>query len=532
MADSNTGAGIAQLKEMFFSYLDDQVTAASVESVLQILLRTEGEVHLTAEQVAQICHQWAQKTLQKHGTPVFQSLATGLYRIYQANALCSLPNFKLADFIRPFVNSLFRLCPADERDLLKEELPLAKERFERSIRVEEKKQMPEFEVQFKVDDQTTVTEGEWLRLTGEKFQAALEPLQQITADESISAEERLRQIQNLMPRIKDSFQNVIDNPVLTQRLSKLILPGTKLFNRGELEAATLLFGLTDGIVTERNDQFLEKAVASTLRLDELDKSIIDEVMDNPERKKLLKAVFANIFDTRQQTLVSRLAQEENPEERKKILKYLTVYEPEIFTYILQELTCSTPSKWYFQRNLVFLLRKVNPPEGVTAADVQHVLQDFIHPDVHPTLMQEAVRSYLFFDPIRGAEFLIRLLRAPHVSEVIRLDHFYPVERLNVFNRSIMQAAASFNFAGYPAAVKLIVQTIEQEIGRSGFKMGKFGISQDQRRVDSLLYLLSSSNSPDVVHTLQSLAARHNISALHQTVQRVLSIMRGERSEFI
>jgi len=532
MADSNTGAGISQLKDMFFSYLDDQVTVASVENVLQVLLRTEGDVHLTADQVAQICHQWAQKMQQKHGTPVFQSLATSLYRIYQANALCSLPHFRLADFIRPFVNALFRLCPAEERDLLKEELPLVKERFERSIRVEEKKQMPEFEVQFKVDDQTTVTEGEWLRLTGEKFQAVLAPLERITADDALSVEDRLRQIQKLMPRIRDSFQNVIDNPVLTERLARLIRPGTTLFNRGELQAANLLFGLTAGIVTERNDQFLEKAVASNLRLDELDEALIDEILDDPERKKLLKSVFANIYDTRQQTLVSRLAQEENPEERKKILKYLTVYEPEIFTYILQELASSTPSKWYFQRNLVFLLRKVRPPEGVTAADVQHVLQDFIHPDVHPTLMQEAVRSFLFFHPVRGAEFLIRLLRAPHVSEVIRLDHFYPVERLNVFNRSIMQAAASFNFAEHPAAVELIVQTIEQEIGRGGLRRGAFGISQDQRRVDSLLYLLSSSNSPDVVHTLQSLAARHNISALHQTVQRVLSIMRGERHEFI
>jgi hypothetical protein len=58
------------------------------------------------------------------------------------------------------------------------------------------------------------------------------------------------------------------------------------------------------------------------------------------------------------------------------------------------------------------------------------------------------------------------------------------------------------------------------------------MGHDHRRLDSLLYLLSSSHSPEVVHSLKSLAARHNISALHQTVQKVLSVMQGDRSEFI
>jgi hypothetical protein len=335
-----------------------------------------------------------------------------------------------------------------------------------------------------------------------------------------------------MPRIRGSFQNVIDNPVLSERLGQLIWPGTDLFNRGELEAASEIFRFVDGIVTERNDQFLEKAVASTLSIDKLDEDTVEEILADPERKILLKAVFTNIYDTRQQTLVSRLAQEENPEERKKILRYLTVYEPEIFRYCLQELTSSVPAKWYFQRNLIFLLRKVNPPEEITADDVQHVLLGFIHPDVHPTLMQEAVRSFLFFNPVKGAEFLVQFLFANHVSDVIRLDHFYPAERLSVFKRSVLQAAALFNFAEYPSAVELILQTVDQEIGRGGFKLGKFGKGHDQRRLDSLLYLLASSNSPDVVHSLKSLAARHNNSALQQSVHKVLSYMQGERSEFI
>jgi len=532
MHDSTEKFGTTKLKDMFFSFLDDKLTPATAEEILQILLRTEGDIHLKPDQLAVICHQWAVKNQEKNGIPIFQSLSLSLFRIYQANGLCSLPDFDLGKFIKPFVNALFHLCPAEERQFLKEELPLVKKRFEESIKVEEKKLMPEFEVQLKVDDKTTVTEGEWTQITGEKFQVVLPHLKDICDEETLPPKERAEQLTDIIDRISGGFENVINNQVLTERLSQLIWPGTELFNRGEIEAASVLFGFVAQEVDRRKDQFLEKEVSSILSIDKLDEEVINKNLNDPDRKKLLKPIFQNVFETRRQNLVTSLTQEEDAEKRKKLMSYLTVYEPEIFDYVIQELTSGTASKWYFKRNLICLTTKVRTPEEFPVSTVLEVFLDYIHPDVHPTLMQESVRAYLFFDTMKGLDFFIRMLKTEHISDVIRLDQFYPPRRLAAFKQDVVQGIGSFDFSEHPKAVDRIIGIAQEEIRKVSFKLGKFGMGLNQPLLDSLLTMLSSSQSPYVVKALTDLATQSNMSSVQQLVQKILTKLKENHKKFM
>ena len=521
-----------QLVNTFVKFLNDEVTAANSQESLQVLLRTEGKVVFDAVQIAKICNHWAVKQHGLTGIPVYKSFCVSLLRIYQAEAFCTLPLFKMNDFIKPFVNELFKMCPPEERDIFKEELPTVKKAFLESMETESKKLMPEYEVQFQVDDSRQVTEGEWIQITGERFQEALGELRAIADDTALPPAQRLDRIRPLIQRIKDTFVNIIHDQVLKDRLTELIGIGQELFNRREIDQANVVLSFVADVVDQRKDQFLEKAVSSILKLENFDGTLLDEYLEDPARKKALKPLLANIFETRPDNLLSSLVQEENADKRKRLMGFLTIYEPEIFGKILNEVNSKTLSKWYYKRNLILLLSKIARPPEITAATVQDCVLAHIHPESHPTLLQEAVRTYLYFNCERGIETILRILRAPHVAEVIMLDKFYEPPVLEEFKNNVAQGAASFDFSPFPRAVQMILGAVREELANVRMTLGKLLVGVNQKLVTSLLLMLSSSPSPVVEAALRELSHESRVSLVHSTIQQVLTNMHNAKKSFM
>jgi len=532
MQDSTSRVDLNALVNTLFKFLNDDITAANAQSSLQILLRTEGKVMVDAVQVAKLCHHWALKRHQETGVPIFQSFCTCLLRIYQAEAFCALPAFQLNVFIKPFLNELFRLCPPEERDTFKEELPGVKLRFQKLIETETQKRMPEYEVQFRVDDSTQVTESEWIQITNDRFQQILAELKQLVDSDRSTTDSLLRQFREIIPRIKETFQNIIHEQAIKERLTELIMLGRDLFNRREIEPANILFSYAAEVVEQRRDQFLEKEIASIMSLDSLDNQIIEEYMADPAHKRMLKPVFSNIFDTRPNTLLSSLVQEEDSDRRKRLLNFLTVYEPEIFYKILEELHSQNLTKWYYLRNLLVLLNSVTPPEDASLATVLDVIRGHLHPDSHPTLIKEAMRCYLRFAGDGGTELILSVLDAKHVSEVIRLDKFYPPQQLDEFVDNLIGGAASFDFSPHPRSIRILLDAIKAELDKATVIMGKIVMGLDQRRVTRLITLLSSTQSAFVQKSLQDFANNYKISAVQTVIQQTLAeIQKGRKAFF-
>jgi hypothetical protein len=532
MGESFGKISATQLVNTFVKFLNDEVTAANIQDTLQILLRTEGKVVFDPAQIAKISNHWAVQRYEKAGIPVYQSLCNALLRIYQAETFCSLPYFKMNDFIKPFVNELFRLCPAEERDIFKTELPNVKKIFLQSLETESKKTMPEYEVQFRVDDSREVTEGEWIQITGERFQEVLTDLKAIVDDTSMDPARRLQALRPLVPKVRETFVNIIHDQVLKDRLAELINLGQTMVNRREIEPANELLSFVAEVVDNRKDQFLEQAVSSILKLEAFDSQLLDDYLADPIRKKSLKPLLSNIFETRPDNLLSSLVQEENADKRKRLLAFITVYEPEIFRKVLNEVNRQSLSKWYYKRNLLFLLTKISRPEDITVATVQDCVLTHIHPESHPTLMQEAVQTYLYFNCERGIELILQLLKSPHVADVIHLDKFYEPAVLEEFKSVVAQGAASFDFSPYPRAIQMILGAVREELSNLRMKMGKLLVGVNQKLVVALLQMLSNSSSPAVENALRELAADSRMALVQHAVQQTLANMHQSKKAFL
>lgn len=519
MQDGTNRMTPAQIVEAFIRYLNDEMTVVQGEEILQILLRTD-KVIFGPEQVARIVHQWATRRVAK-GDACHQSYCLALLRIYQANQFCPLPHFQMNAFLKPFLTELLQLCPADERDLFKSGLPKVKEDFQKSMEAEQERRMPEYEVQLRVAGNRQVSEGEWIRLTSEKYLHHAGIIQGIIDDPQLDAQRRHLRLQPEMAAVQETFENIIHETVLKERLTALAIFGKTLFNRQEIASANLILSFVAGMLDQKKDQFLEREVASIFSFDSLDPQIVQSYLRDPARKKALKPIFSNILELRPLGLLGRLAQENDAEKRRQLLSFITVYEPEIYHVIVKELDQTTLTKWYYRRNLIYLLPRIQLPAEVTVDDLWRLLIPFVHPEVHSSLIQESIRSLLHFDPKRTVNLCHRLIRAEHISEVISLDHYYPPEKLDEFLQEIIQTFGGTDISRSAQAVGELLQVLREEVSQTK-RTGLLGGRGDQKQIHRLLSLLESSCTPPVGHALKSLAEELRQPAFSQALQELLS----------
>ena len=251
-ADDPPGQAATALAGAFVGFLEDRLTAINAQEPLSRILRTTSRPDITPAELAAVCHAWAESAQRDMGLTTVESYAHCLMRIYQAEAMCDLPDFRLADFIRPFLSELYRLCPAAERERFKAELPQVRQRFEASMRAHSTRKMREFEVMTTTSDGRTLTEGELLRQSEAQFVLALENLQALVGA-ALEPGDRLEGLRPVMAEIGASFQNIIDERTLKNRLTRIAGFGLTLFNTGELEAANLLLGFIAAVVDRRKD---------------------------------------------------------------------------------------------------------------------------------------------------------------------------------------------------------------------------------------------------------------------------------------
>ncbi len=532
MSDYSNTMTPAQIVGHFLKYLSDEVTAFDSQHILNVVLRTSGKVYFTPAQVAKICHRWAMASFQASGLPIFESLCTALLRIYQADAFCPNSNFCLADFIKPFISELFALCPADEREIFKEELPNVKKKFQRSMEVDKDKQMAEFEVEFAVDGETKMTEGEWLRLTGERFQEHLVQLAAIAKDASLSLESREKKVKVLMGEVRQNFQNIINDTILKERLSGLIAIGKQFFNREEIATANCILSFISDIVDVRKDQFLERELTSALTLDQFDAQIVQRFLDDPALKPQLKPLLSNIFETRPTSLVSRLVQEEDAQKRKQLLRLITVFEPEIFYVILKELRSQTYSKWFFIRNLLFLLTKISRPADIPLQEVLNTFLRFITPGTYPALVKESVSDYLFFDAVSGANLFLNLITAENIQDVLPGQTEATPQDIEHFRDAVAEGVGMFNLGDCQEAVHLFLEAIRSELSHQGHSRLARGGAAHAKLVQNLVGCLASTQSALAKSALAEFAGQTSHPAVRNAIQTTLASMSKPHQSFL
>ena len=478
---------LQNLLNKFYSYLDDELNVLNAQETLEIILRTENKVYFTPKQVAAMINNWAKKNFEKTGIPIYQSFLRGLLKIYQANEFCKLQNFDIKKFLKPFLVELLKLCPSPDRGIFKEEIPKVKEEFQKGLETSVKRKMAEYVVHVDVNDKK-YTEGEWIKVTGELFEKSYNKLNKCVYEENMSPEERLSKIKNIMAEMEESFKNVINETALNERLSKLVFIGRDLFNRGEVLSSKEVLQLVSDIVDARNNQFLEKEVSSLLTFDSFDSRLIEKFLKDKEQKKILKPIFNSIFEMRPQRLLASLIKEESREKRLRLLEYVTVYEPEIFSLILEELNGQNLTKWYYRRNLIYLLTKIAPPSDKVKDGAIDSVYQFIYPGFHSSLVNEASHAYAFLAPAEATDFIILYLNANNIVDVIPLDRHYEPEEIKEFENAMFEGFGRFDFSKYSDLEKKLIDYFEDEIEKIKPKM--FGIGKNKERESKLATALA------------------------------------------
>ncbi len=512
---------LQNLVNKFYQYLDDELNVLNAQETLEIILRTDGKVFFSPKQVAAMVNNWAKLNSQKTGVPIYQLFLRSILKIYQANEFCELSNFDIKKFLKPFLMELLRLCPPSDRGIFKDEIPKVKEEFQKSLKSAVKRKMAEYVVHVDVDDKK-YTEGEWIKITGEIFDKTYDKLHKCVYEEDLSPEKRLEKIKEIMSEMNKAFKNVINEAALKERLSKLVFVGKDLFNRGEVLASKEVLQIVSDIVDARNNQFLEKEVSSLFSFNDFNNELIEKFIKDKEKKKILKPIFNSIFEMRPQRLLASLIREEDKEKRLKLLEYVTVYEPEIFSLILEELNGQNLTKWYYRRNLIYLLTKISPPdEKIKEAGIDSVYQ-FIYPGFHPSLINEAAYAYTYLAPHEAVDFFIMYLSAEKIVDVIPLDKHYEKETLEEFENAMFEGMGRYDFSQNPELVEKLLKYLQGEIEKIRPKF--FGIGKDKEREKKLataLSILKSTKSSTVKNFLQELSTEGKLHLIMRKAQELL-----------
>ncbi len=516
---------LEKLLHKFYSYLDDELNVLNAQDTLEIILGTEGKIYFTPKQVATMVNNWAKKNFDKTGVPIYQSFLRAILKIYQANEFCELKNFDIKKFLKPFLVELLKLCPAPDRGIFKDEIPKVKEEFQKSLKTSVKRKMAEYVVHVDIDNKK-YTEGEWIKITGELFEKAYKKLHKCVYEDKMSPEERLPEVKEIMGEMREAFKNVINETALNERLSKIVFIGRDLFNRGEVLSAKEVLQLVSDIVDARNNQFLEKEVSSLLTFESFDSKLIEKFLKDKEQKKILKPIFNSIFEMRPQRLLASLIKEEDREKRLKLLEYVTVYEPEIFHLILEELNGQTLTKWYYRRNLIYLLTKISPPtEKVKEGAIDSVYQ-FIYPGFHKALVNEASYAYAYLNPREAADFIIMYLDAKEIVDVIPLDKHYEKNEIEEFENAMFEGFGRYDFSKFPEIEKKLIDYFEKEIEKIRPKF--LGIGKNKERESKLetgLKVFKSCSGEKVKKFLRELSLESKFPLLSRAA---LEILKGKK----
>ncbi|MFQ5789494.1 MAG: DUF4388 domain-containing protein [Acidobacteriota bacterium] len=182
-----------------------------------------------------------------------------------------------------------------------------------------------------------------------------------------------------------------------ERFRQMVKAGIEQFNTGSFARAVTIFQLAERIIAE------EEVDAGTVKLvrgsahESLDPNRLRESASDPDHHPLLRKILTFFPALRPKVLLSALESQADRQQRRLLLTLLEVHGEDIRPPVLERLEGSLADmqadSWQLQRNLIYLLRRLPPPEkGVEEREIDTIyrLSELRHP---APLVREAL-AYL------------------------------------------------------------------------------------------------------------------------------------------
>ena len=319
-----------------------------------------------------------------------------------------------------------------------------------------------------------------------------------------------------------------DPAQLAMRFNEMVKTAVERFNEGALPQAVRMLDLAERIVREKSvDAGTVEAVRSkgdeALDLERLRK------FSEAQRYHALLRRFLNFFTaTSPKGLLNELLREMKRERRKLILQLLEVHGPPARQEALDRLQSAFgqaegDEKWYFRRNLLYLLRRIPPVRTDAPADedlnaaVRHAVLRFPAP-----LVKEAVANLGQLKHERAESTLLTLLDDLEKMLLKPGDSSYDPREIRLLLDRVVAALARFGTARARRAVVDHGLKKKAELGDTVARLSELAgqdLSGDAEVVERLLAALKASSPHKVLGIVvhpNDLHAKHIIDALSTT----------------
>ncbi|HEY3123521.1 MAG TPA: DUF4388 domain-containing protein [Thermoanaerobaculia bacterium] len=319
-----------------------------------------------------------------------------------------------------------------------------------------------------------------------------------------------------------------DPAQLAMRFNEMVKTAVERFNEGALPQAVRMLDLAERIVREKSvDTGTVEAVRSkgdeALDLERLRK------FSEAQRYQALLRRFLNFFTaTSPKGLLNELLREMKRERRKLILQLLEVHGAPARKEALDRLQSAFgqaegDEKWYYRRNLLYLLRRIPPvradvpPDEDLNAAVRHAVLRFPVP-----LVKEAVANLGQLKHERAESTLLTLLDDLEKMLLKPGDSSYDSREIRLLLDRVVAALARFGTARARRAVVDHGLKKKGELGDTVARLSELAgqdLSGDAEVVERLLAALKATSPHKVLGIVvhpNDLHAKHIIEALSTT----------------
>ena len=347
---------------------------------------------------------------------------------------------------------------------------------------------------------------------------------------------------------------------LMRRFSELVTVAVEEFNEGSLGRTVTMLDLAERMIFEKDvdDTIVKTVIDQTYP--NLDQEQLRKLADVDDKRSMLQRVMNFFPKLRVEELLDELQIEERREQRRLLLKLLTVHGDEareaVTEELQQSLTGANPLPWYVDRNLVYLLRTIPRMKKeeldreidllVEASDLSGPL-----PVVRESLTSLGQLEHVRADKTVAArvseleDTLLGEKEIPHDSgevhalldtavKLLALSNS-PEARAAVVNHGLKRQAqlgdtrarlaklGAQDLSGSPEILGRIVEALEQELPRRFLGL-TMKTQRKSEAIEHFISALSGTETPEVRQLLNDIALKHSGQDFAAAAARALTAL--------
>ncbi|MGD8440139.1 MAG: DUF4388 domain-containing protein [Holophagae bacterium] len=355
-----------------------------------------------------------------------------------------------------------------------------------------------------------------------------------------------------------------DPQELTERFRELVTTAVEHFNEGSLGRTVTVLDLAQRMLAQKEVDASRSSAILDRASDELDQARLKAYTENSEKQLLLRRVLAFFPRTQVDNLIQDLIVEDRRDRRRLILRLLMIHGDEARSRAIKllndSLSGNVPQPWYVQRNLIYLMRSIEPGED---ADINQEIDLLVRASVpggELPLIRESLTALGQIDHPRSVQTLTARIsdledvllqrdRAAHdreeiqslldtaIKALIRFDSkearecvvTHGLKRRSEFGDTLARLAmlGTVDLSQDQATVNRIIEAVREEL-----PVKVFGVSVKTSRktqvLERLIESLSGTDIPKVRKVYDGIVRNYAGEKFANAAARALTRLGGEQ----